>query len=351
MALPSTTNGTALTTPTCVSAWVEYPFRNNGDPATKAYHHLMQVKLTSYAPLADDDEMTAADEKPDRSPFPDDANAFFTGDSMPEPIDGGMVQFVRSFSQIPATRTEGAGLYAHEFPSNADTPATFDISGVSKSGGSSSPDRPELSFTANAADSNNIEIGDIFVVGYNGSSNASMYVRWQGDDGTSTFIQPKMIVFSKVDAGGGSFTIEGYLSSFDAIDYTREANSGVDGYRWTVAPANLTVIFQKSIARDNTLNENSESFLTYRYVKTDDINSERFEAKFATWQYISPSGIVGEADDGFRLTDTLSSGTSPSIGEYNGLVFNQSTINAEPEVAFRWRGNIWEIVGRKVVAK
>jgi hypothetical protein len=33
------------------------------------------------------------------------------------------------------------------------------------------------------------------------------------------------------------------------------------------------------------------------------------------------------------------------------MVFAQAKINAEPEVAARWRGNIWQIIGRKVVAK
>jgi len=349
MSLPTASSGTSFSTATTVSAWVEYPFRDVGDPDTKIYHHIMKQALDDYAPLDDDDTMTAATQKPVRSPFDDDANAFYIGDSPATPIDGGLVEFDRMFSNIPADRVEGAGLYASTFPSNDSNAATFAINtnlNNTDSGKSTEPDRPELSFLVTTAEAANIEIGDFFIAGYGGSTNACFTVRWLGDPG-SEILMPKMIVYYK-EVEGGSVRIKAYLETYEAVDYSRTVAAGIYGYKWTTGPSNLYAIFQKAIGRANSFTENSESFITYRFVKTDNINDEKFEAKFNPLQYINSAP---DSDDGFTVVDALTASTVPTALEYNGMVFAQAKINAEPEVAARWRGNIWQIIGRKVVAK
>lgn len=344
MSLPTTAS--ILQTPTCVGATVEYPFRNNGDSSTKIYNHIMQVKLTDYAPLSDNDTMTAATKKPVRSPFPDDANAFYIGDSQPEPMDGGMVQFVRSFSNIPASRVEGAGLYAFTFPSNNNAASTF-IMSASKSGRSFAPNRCEFSFYATNAQAANFGIGDIFMVGYNLYEYEPLRIYWQGDTSYRD-IQPKMVVYYKEVESSG-YRIKGYLSSFSSIDFSQSlpSSSGAYGYHWTTGSGNYGIAVQKTIGRVDEITENAESFLTYRYVKTDNINNETFASKFDILQYV----VADDIEHGFVSTDTLAAGTSPSIYEYNGLVSSGGLMQAEPEVAVRWRGNIWEIAGRQIVAK
>ena len=156
MPLPS---GATLTAPTCTRAWLDYPFKANGDATTKVYNHFMEVKAINYTPLADNDTMTAADEKPTNSPFADDANAFWVSDTIPEAGDGGMVFFIRTFANIPQSRQEGAGAYAFAFPGNGNVTKVSEFSQGSVSLGIVSS-RPEVSFTASATNSLLLGIGD-----------------------------------------------------------------------------------------------------------------------------------------------------------------------------------------------
>ena len=330
MTLPVTnlgTSGTALTTPTCVSAWIEYPFKSEDDQTTKIYHHLMQVKALNYTPLANDDEMTTAGEKPSRSPFSDDSSAYWVGDSAVEPIDGGMVQFTRLFANIPQNRSAGAGPYSFVFPGNNNTTyiSDFNQSGVSFA---TVNGRPEVTFTATSADSAILGTGDRFTLAAGaasirqniqakpyGSINQSLYCSW--------------VVFAK----SGNI-IKGYLYGYEGIDVS------------TIIYTAFTYFQVEKITvegRDGPKPANSTSILRYRYIKTNDINSEKLGRKFSVM-----AGASGVADP--SIVEDINSATIPNTSHYGGMAHVGSYIAAEPEMPRRWMGNIWEIISREVVA-
>jgi hypothetical protein len=329
MALPLATGGVSFTTPTCIGAWIEYPFRNNQDQETKVYHHIMRVSLLSYVPLVDDVVMTAAGAKPSGSPFPDDAGAFYIGDTELKPLDGGVVEFVRAFANIPISKTEGAGLYGFTFPA-ISIPLSVVANCRSGTGDLlTANSRPEVRFSLTAANAENFNVGDKCQV-----TTAAIRVIFKGQS-SFTEIVPFYVIYSKT-ASGSNFNYSGYMVNYIAVESV-------------VAYSNLTtftIAIPKVLARLSTMNQNSESFLTYRYVKTSDITTESLEVKF---QVLVRTG--NNPNYAYSEVDTVAALTYPTDKEYGGLVYQGGVIQAEPEVAHRWRGNIWEIIGRKVRAK
>jgi len=329
MSLPSTVTGTAFTTPTCVGATIEYPFRNNGDSATKIYSHIMQVKLTSYAPLADDDTMTTATQKPARSPFPDDSLAFYIGDSVPEPIDGGMVQFVRSFSNIPESRVEGAGLYGFTFPANnAGIDATFNcLSGTGDF--LTSNNRVEIRFSLTSSNAANLGVGDRCQ-----STTAAQRLIFYGQTAFRD-VYPFFVIYEKTSSGS-NFSYKGYMENYQSV-------KSVNAYSNL---STFTMSLPKVLARASTETTNSESVFTYRYVKTANIEDEDLARRF---NVLSRSG--SNPNYTYTEQDEVTTSTFPHRDEYGGLAFVGGYLQAEPEVVNRWRGNIWKVTGRQVAAK
>lgn len=329
MPLPSTVTGTQFTTATCTGASIEYPFRNNGDSLTKIYSHIMQVKLTSYVPLADDDTMTAITEKPERSPFPDDAGAFYIGDSTPEPIDGGMVQFVRGFSNIPKSRVEGAGLYGFTFPSVTDgITSTFNCN--SGTGDFlTSNNRVEIRFSLTNANAQNLDLG-----GKCQAASASQRLVFYGQTSYEE-LSPFFVIYEKT-ANGSNYNYKGYMENYQSV-------KSVNAYSTF---STFTISTPKLIARPSKETTNSESIFTYRYVKTANIENEDLTRRF---QVLSRSG--SNPTYIYENADEVTSSTAPTVKEYGGLVYVGGYLQAEPEVVSRWRGNIWEIIGRQVAAK
>lgn len=329
MALPS---GATLTSASCVRAWLDYPFKSRGDSATKVYNHAMQVKALNYVPLADNDTMTAATQKPTNSPFPDDANAFWVGDSPVEPMDGGMIGFTRTFANIPADRTEGAGLYSFTFPNNSNTTqvSTFTQSGVSLATVSG---RPECSFTANATNSLLLGIGDKFTLEKNNSRNFFKATPFGGSFISSGF-PARLIVFSKIP-NGSSFDIKAHV----------EGHDGFISSSWVYTTFTDFAIERITLeGRSSPTAINSPSTLSYKYIITDDITTEKLGEKYKIIQ--ASNGSIDPV-----ITDTISATTTPSLDIYNGMVYRGVYISAEADVPFRWHGNIWGIISRRVVVQ
>lgn len=99
-------------------SWVEYPFIEEGDNATKVYHLVCVVNEANYTPIALDTTMASATNADVIDlPFAADATAYFVGDYNKTKIEGGLVRFDRQFADIPASRSSIlTGTSAYTFP-------------------------------------------------------------------------------------------------------------------------------------------------------------------------------------------------------------------------------------------
>jgi hypothetical protein len=337
------TAGTAFTTATCVEAWIEYPFRDQGDSATKIYHHKMKVARGSYAPLDDDDVMTAAGDKPTRSPFSDDSGAYYIGDTVPQAIDGGLVEFDRMFANIPADRTtdnglaEPNGLYAFEFPRVTLAVAT----GYKTSTGNESTTRSVITttqvFDLSAPDVANFAVGDYINVK---NTADEFYFKYYSDVGltnlhTYRFVVLQNCLITSIATNTVTCTYEWQLGH--ATIYSPTAG---DDYNLTVTTYQAAQI---SLPIRETLLINSPSFIQSKYVKSSAPTELALglEDKF----------IVLDATGNVVDSKTIISTTIPTRDEYANWVVNGLTINGEAETIRRWKGNIFEKSIIKVVAK
>jgi len=119
MSLPTTQEDFALVR-AVAGTYIEYPFIEQGDPATKIYHMICQMAQSEYSATAislDATMATATTAGVIALPFTGDSAAYFVGDFGHAPVDGGMVEFERIFANIPATRNnQFEGTYAYSYP-------------------------------------------------------------------------------------------------------------------------------------------------------------------------------------------------------------------------------------------
>lgn len=328
MPLSNPVPSVAFTTPTCVKAWVNYPFRDAGDAATKVYHHKMQVLNTSYAPLSDDDTMTAATEKPSGSPFADDANAYYVGDQIQGQLDGGLVEFVRMFANIPASRVEPDGFYSYQRPGildNGISQGKFDANwatgnSTSKSFTNSPEPRITLTIPSSPARDDIFEVGDAVVV-YNANNWGLSY-----SGGTYSGPFAVGVILTK---STNAFTINqlqcasnGSGTTLDDVTSINTDNAATAYQLWLGLPA-----------RD-AATKNVAAFRSYEYVKTN--TPETIELDAAATLDISNNNN-GES------TSLLADFTTPSPSTVlDGI--KDGNLQIENEIVRRWRGNIYEKV-------
>lgn len=307
--------GTAFTTATCVKAWIEYPFANNGDSATKVYHHTMQVDRLSYSPLAFNDVMTTADEKPTRSPFADDSAAYWVGDTPPSDIGGTLVEFQRIFSNIPAIRVEGNGIYAFTYPGvDSTTTSTIATStGNESTSFDSGTGEGIMIFDVAPGDTSKFTVGQKLHVNndnqgfglFEGQSPSTSWVPYEVNDGFVT------------DITSNTITVKETLSP-----------AGFIGFRSGVAITTYTL--QETLPARDPFTQNATSRRSFSYVKSDDLLGVTIGAKFSL---VNSSGVP---------TDTLTTTTVPTKATYLGYVTDSEYLAAESTQVTRWMGNIWQ---------
>lgn len=337
MAIPYTSSTSLVyETPRTSQCWVEYPFSYANDNVTRLYHHLMVMPGDKYSPLSYNDTMAGVN-KPLGSLFADDSNAFWVDDRNLSPIGNNLVTFDRLFAQVPQARTEGAPNYAFSFPSNSNTTinSEFTVSGGTSVTRSIVNGRPEVSFTTNATNALMLGIGDKFTLASNTYGRNWFQATPYGSTTQLTF-GPRLVVYSKT-LSGSNYTIKGYVEGHEGfILSTWVFPSAAGGTTWYIQRITLE-------GRADTTSVNASSIINFRYIKTDDINSEKlgteFQVIYAPHQAANPI-IVG----------VLAATTYPSLAMYNGLVYRGAYISAEDESARRWMGNIWEIASRRVRA-
>ena len=110
------TGGTSFDTATCIGGFKTDPFAVY-DSTGLLYHHDMLQTKTEYQPLSLNTTMEASTSKPTRSPFADDALAYFVGDDNFQDAGQGLVRFRRTFSRVPNNYKEPYGLFNRLLPS------------------------------------------------------------------------------------------------------------------------------------------------------------------------------------------------------------------------------------------
>lgn len=313
--------GTSFDTPRCIQCWKEYPFARFGDTSTTVYHHIMVVHGDVYAPIALDTTLTDASTKPLGSLFADDATAYFVEDRGLAPAGDNLVTFDRIFSNIPTDYEEGGGLYSFSFPTTAAKTEAYNCNNgsgafVNRSG------IVEMDFSFTAANALNFGVGTKIR-----SPSYPVRIVYYGEAGFSD-VKPFFVIYEKTQSGG-NYNYKSRMENYQSVK-TITSLPGVTTFNILRVPV---------IGRASPTTINSESILTYRYVKTDDILSEKLEDR---WKILTSA---------YAETDATSTTTYPSTKEYTGQTWAGGYVQAEPEVPTQWLGNIWEIVGRKVRLK
>lgn len=319
----------AFTIPTCVQARVEYPFRERGDFTTKVYHHTMHVKRDNYAPLAWDDVMTAAGEKPVRSPFPDDAAAYYVGDSTPELVDATVYQFDRKFANIPLDNETGIGLYPFTFPGTTTPHYGDEVNATSYTSATpdSGTDEVDLVLPISSADSEKLFIGQSVRVLI---ADGAEYFEFTPNGGSGTSQWPGPSVQNSIGTvsalSSSSVTITASILAGYSADWTTVGGFAYDDF---------DIQTVKIPDRDATT-LNSAAIQTSQYFKIADSSDLTIPPRFQ---------IVTSAN---APTDQLASDTQPSEDQYIAKFENGDYINAEDGKPTRWMGNIWEVSTIKV---
>jgi len=323
--------GTSFAIPTCVGGVIKYPFANEGDSATKVYVHDMQVARANYAPLAFNNYMETNigfpnQQKPLRSPFPDDRYAYWVGDS--EPTDNGtsIVSFQRTFANVPASRLEGNGIYAFTYPGIAQQ--AQQVFGTSKS----SP-TPLASWN-----SNNFSAVLVFEV-----TNPQDYSIGQKFD-VRNDTDPPFYRFQIQTIGGSQWFDTSYTNGYvtnisnDQITIESVLGSNYAGFRFPPSYPASTVTMIYSLPTRNPFTQNANSRKNINYILSNDLIGIPIGSQFSV---VTSTGTP---------TDSLSTTTSPTTLEYLDSLNNGEFINAESTKISRWMGNIWESVNITVEA-
>jgi hypothetical protein len=99
--------------------YISYPFLEDGDTSTKVYNMICTQRESDYSAsqIDLDDPMTnATTAGVIELPFTGDSSAYFVGDTGHSSIGGGMIQFTRTFANIPKSITIPSGSAFVSFP-------------------------------------------------------------------------------------------------------------------------------------------------------------------------------------------------------------------------------------------
>ena len=324
---PTATNGfISLDRPTCTGAYSIKPFRDNGDIYTNIYYHEMKVLTEAYTPLADDDTMTTATQKPLRSPFPDDAEAFYVGDQSVSNGGDGFTTFLRVFANIPQDRYDPTGLYAFDFSgvttsSTATTTATnsytLNITAQGYNGPWTIPSYYFGSATGagnivigTVSSSSGLAVGDTLVLGFDSP------VKPAGSNpGPSAFTSKsatiRAIAGNTITFRFGSVSWQSYYDEF----WAQEAN---------------TAAFSKNIVTSTTTTTQGE-------IETRNSPSRELKSYIKT---STPTTVT--LANMTQLPESLSTTSTPTLAQYNTMVANGDYLNGAPETITRFMGNIYE---------
>ena len=286
-------------------SFIEYPFIEDGDNATKVYHLKCSVNKDDYASIALDVTMASAANADVLSlPFTADAAAYYVGDYNHQVKDGVLMTFDRQFANIPATREEYPGTASFNFPG---LPSDSGDAAINVTGNSySSPVT-----TLNTATAHGMTAGSVFRFYYKYTSSFytfSTYVFKVCITGTTGSV-------IKINSTVGDETlIEAtvYPNATQGRDATNLISSTVQEFDYFLPGVSANITTPADIDLPNKFTP---------FVVT-------------TGQYL---GVLGTA-------------TTPTAGEYYNSISNGEYLNMTAAIR-RWKGNIYAREITKIAAK
>jgi hypothetical protein len=291
--------------------YIEYPFIEMGDSATKVYHMICQQAQSSYSAsqLDLDDTMSSATSAGVISlPFTADASAYFVGDFNHSPIDGGMVEFERVFANIPADRdNEFSGTQVFSYPGIAITDE--DITGGSNR----------------------------TISGISGYASQGISIITVGSTGTMAV--GDLVYISATWTGTIGIAFNGLRSIISKSPTTITVPYMIPGTTFT--GGTLTELVRQPRAVDSKVTGSVVDVSYYLPGVTAGISD-------ALDVVIDDTFIVMNTAT-MQKSDILSIFTVPSASEYETKVTNDDFLIVSSEVS-RWKGNIIKKENRKVRA-
>lgn len=294
---------------------ISYPFVDRGDTTTKVYNLVCTQRASDYnaAQIDLDDNMSSAAnagviELPSGWA---DSNAYFVGDTDHSPIAGGMLQFTRTFANVPAYSQTSTGSYGYTFPGlggfAATTQQESDIASVSMTLGT-------LGVTVVTHDELTLDVGD----------KIDMLLKYK-DAGSDFVYVISGEVFILSVANTTTFTVD--IGRYFDSQTTLTVVSGA-----VRKPSNEN---RPPLQQQGQLTESLTYILpgvTVGVASTDDIQVPPI---FAPWEVVISEGSPTQ----YNRVNVLSTSSNPTSTEYLTIRKNGESIVVESSLQ-KWLGNI-----------
>lgn len=299
-------------------------FAYRGDKDTKVYTLQCRVYPDEYESLDLNTRMdSAASAGVNVLPFSADNDAFFVGDSNWN-LTGGLLLFNRMFANVPKSYEEAIGMYGFTFPkvpggifteeSTIDEDEDYNTSTFILE---LTLNFPDVATASKFQETQKITVTNPDGWSYKLTSGGSTFTR-------NTFEVMVDSVVSNVVRGSRRWSYFQYGGADPGEkafqNLTNQGNSA-----WTVR----RIVYPE---RSGFEGVNSKAKRVARFVRADTIDEIATQGRF----------VLTETTTG-ESTSTTSDTTTPYTTEsYRNLALANEYLNAEPEVATRWKGNIWE---------
>jgi hypothetical protein len=295
--------------------FISYPFLDDGDTSTKVYNMICTQRESDYnaAQIDLDDPMTnATTAGVIELPFTSDSSAYFVGDTGHSSIGGGMLQFTRTFANIPQTTTTASGSAFVTFPGIGRATGgalTFaDMSSISMTSGTRG-----ITITTSSVHGLSVDDFTILTMDYT--------------EGSDPFIH----------SVSGTFRVI-------AVPSTTELRVDV-GHYW---PSQVTLtlgsgrVYQDSLSSRPPINKNVSTLTRYDYMLPGVTSSISNVLDIIVQPaFVATNQFTGEITDsvGFGAGNSPYPATLPNDSEYVNMIIEGQNIVIESSLA-EWAGNI-----------
>ena len=295
--------------------YISYPFVDRGDTTTKVYNLACTQRASDYnaAQIDLDDNMSSAAnagviELPSGWA---DSNAYFVGDTNHSPIAGGMLQFTRTFANIPAYSQTPMGSYGYTFPGlggfAAGTLQESDIASVSMTLGT-------LGVTLVTSDALTLVEGDKIdiMLKYKDAGSDFVYV-----------ISGEVFILSV--ANSTTFTVD--IGRYFDSQTTLTLVSGD-----VRKPSNEN---RPPLQKQGQLTESLTYILPGVTVGISSVDDIQVPPTFSPWEVVISEGSPTQ----YNRVNVLSTSSHPTAAEYLTIMKNRESIVTESSLT-KWLGNI-----------
>ena len=280
-------------------SYIEYPFKDIGDIATKIYHLVCVVKKGDYTPIALDTTMASAGNADVTDlPFTADANAYHIGDYNNRIVDGVFEVFDRQFSNIPADNSINSGTEIYSFPGLLATAGTG----------------TEVAITSMTQVGNTVSVNKAAAHGITSGTNFNINAKIYRTGSRFGYVYYIYGIKQAISASGSSVTYRGTLNG------TYQSGSGKVRSGATRGRAQVSRVSSTQIARSYYL-----PGVTTGITEPQDV---AIEQPFAPYRYSEGNDVT-----------SLNSATTPTNVEYNEVIDSDGYLIMNEDVKV-WKGNI-----------